>query len=81
LIDGQLLALEGVRTVEDSIGPGLRTVISIDTLAALSRAERVSGRVCDVEWRFGPNDQALLRELLTRIDEDLAWQRQGGQTR
>lgn len=81
MVDGELHALDDLRPVADPTGPGLRTVISTETLGALSRAERVSGRVCDVEWRLGPSDQALLRELLTRIEEDLAWQRQGGQPR
>ena len=50
-----------------------RIPISLDALRQMASASRVSGRVCNREWRFTAEDQTALREFIARIDEELVW--------
>lgn len=73
MVDGALHPLEiglsrsheGVRYYEIDL--------STDLLRRAGTAERVVARLCEDEWRLAPEEQQTMRELVTRIDEELAW--------
>lgn len=72
LVDGQLTHLHGAGRVAD----GARTYefpLDVGFVRRLATASRVVGRICDVEWRLDDAQRGVVRELLTRHDEEAAW--------
>lgn len=47
---------------------------SVDVIAEAAKAQRVSGRACDLRFTLDAEDQRLLGEFLTRFQEELAWE-------
>ena len=46
---------------------------SLDVARRLGHAQRVSGRMCENELRWGAGERAFFEELLARFDEEIAW--------
>lgn len=46
---------------------------SVDVMAEAAKAQRVSGRACDLRFTLDAEDQQVLAEFLTRFQEELAW--------
>lgn len=72
LTDGQLTRLEGERILRDGRAM-YRVPVDFALLRRMAAATRVAGRVCDREWRVGPESEAALDELVARIDEERTW--------
>ena len=73
MVDGELHPLE-VRLSRSSEGVRFYEVdVFTDLLRRVGTAERVVARLCDDEWRLAREEQDTVRELVTRIDEELAW--------
>lgn len=73
MTDGVLHPMEIRSTSVRSAWREYELVISIDLVRRMGTASRVVGRICDDEWRLGEAEQAVVNELVTRIDEELAW--------
>jgi len=72
MVDGQLTRLFGA---DRAVGETRRYEFPIDItfIRRVATATRVVGRLCDIEWRLGENEQRVIRELLARYDEEATW--------
>lgn len=73
MVDGRITTLHGTHRIN---GPSRQYAYRLDLalVRQLAAGQRVVGRICAVEWRLGEPQQHVLRELLARYDEEIAWE-------
>ena len=74
LVDGGLLPVEPVSYAALETGGGQWVVsASTDAVLGMAEAERIVGRICELEFRIGPEARAVLAELAARVREERAF--------
>lgn len=79
MVDGQLLEMGETGYRHATPYEELRSAMSYDALFTLAEGTRVLGRVCSDEFRLSESRLAVVRELVMRIREELAWREQAQQ--
>ena len=72
-VDGAVVPLDPASYRLIGSSAEYRIPVSMETLRQMAGASRVSGRVCNREWRLTASDRTALSEFVARIDEELVW--------
>jgi hypothetical protein len=73
MVNGELLTLDPPRYKHERGYEELQVQISYEQLYSLAEGPRIVGRICDDEFRLNDENIAILRELVSRIYEELSW--------
>lgn len=73
IADGTVESLAQSRFATEGEMASYQFETSLDVARRLGHAQRVSGRMCENEMRWGAGERAFFEELLARMDEEIAW--------
>lgn len=73
MVNGELLELAPPVYKHEKGYEDVQVQISYEQLYALAEGPRIVGRICDDEFRLIDDHIAILRELVSRIYEELSW--------
>lgn len=72
MVDGQLVPAN-TYSVKAQSNTRVKVVLKTETVSQMARAEFVSGRFCEAEWRLDAPAHKPLTEFVARFNEETAW--------